>query len=345
MPTGARGQFDSKTSPSCAPNRSTAEGSAILGFMRLRFLCVIVLAGLSLHGRAWAEEAVTVLLSEDGGAYSEFANHLSDVLGQVGGAKTSVRVITLNHLKSEDLARSGHSPLLVAVGTPAMTAMARKPPAVPVLNVLVPRASFRSVARTSARTQDSRFFSAIFFDQSWGRQFALIRYAVPGRRVGILLGKDSAELSASLSAPARVAQMTASIDVAADEADLLPALKRLLSNSDALLAVPDATIYNRNNIANILLTSYRARVPLFGFSAPYVKAGALAAVYSQPWQIAQQVAEIIQTLPASGSLPAPQSPRYFSVSINPQVRLSLELGMDDEAQLLQKLKQLPESAP
>lgn len=314
--------------------------------MRSGFLCILVLAGLSFHCRAWAQETVTVVLSEDGGAYAEFASHLSDALGQVVGAKTVVRITTLATLsgaKGEDLARSGH--VLVAVGTPAMTAMARRPQSVPVLNVLVPRASFRSLTRSSPRTQDPKLFSAVFFDQPLGRQFSLIRYAQPGRRVGILLGKDSADLSASLQAAARDAQMVANIEMVADEADLLPALKRLLPNSDALLAVPDATIYNRSNIATILLTSYRAKVPLFGFSPSYVKAGALAAVYSQPWQIAHQVAEIIQNLPAGGGLPAPQSPRYFSVNVNPQVRLSLELSTDDEAQLLQKLKQLPDSAP
>ncbi|MES2584379.1 MAG: ABC transporter substrate binding protein [Pseudomonadota bacterium] len=313
--------------------------------MRLGFFCILLLAGLSFHCRAWAEEAVTVVLSEDGGAYAEFASQLGIALGQASGAKTPLRVVILNNLKDEPPTRSAASQLLVAVGTPAMAAMARKPPNVPVLNVLVPRASFRSVARTNARTQDSKLFSAVFFDQPWARQLALIRHAVPGRRVGILLGKDSAELSASLLAAAREAQMVASIEMVADEADLLPALKRLLPNSDALLAVPDATIYNRSNIATILLTSYRAKVPLFGFSPSYVKAGAVAAVFSQPGQIAQQVAEIIQNLPASGSLPAPQSPRYFSININPQVRQSLELIMDDEAQLLLKLKQLPEGAP
>ena len=313
--------------------------------MRLGLLCILLLAGLSSHCRAWAEETVTVVLSEDGGAYAEFATQLGNTLGQASGTKTSLRVVTLNDLKDEPPTRSTQSQLLVAVGTPAMTAMARKPPNVPVLNVLVPRASFRSAARTSARTQDSKTFSAVYFDQPWARQLALIWHAVPGRRVGILLGKDSADLSATLLAAARDAHMVASIEMVSDEADLLPSLKRLLPNSDALLAVPDATIYNRSNIATILLTSYRAKVPLFGFSPSYVKAGALAAVYSQPGQIAQQVAEIIQNLPASGSLPAPQSPRYFSVTVNPQVRLSLELSMDDEAQLLQKLKQLPEGAP
>ena len=313
--------------------------------MRLVFLCILVLAGLSCHCRAWAEDAVTVVLSEDGGVYAEFASQLGLALGQAGGARPPLRVVTLNSLKDEPTGRGSQGQLLVAVGTPAMTAMARKPPNVPVLNVLVPRASFRSLARSSPRTQDSKQFSAVFFDQPWARQLSLIRNAVPGRRVGILLGKDSADLSATLLTAAREAQMVASIEMVADEADLLPALKRLLPNSDALLAVPDATIYNRSNIATILLTSYRAKVPLFGFSPSYVKAGALAAVYSQPAQIALQVAEIIQNLPASGSLPAPQSPRYFSVNVNPQVRMSLELSMDDEAQLLQKLKQGPEGTP
>lgn len=311
--------------------------------MRMSFLCIFVLAGLSFHCSAGAQEAVTILLSEDGGAYTEFANHLSDTLGQGGSAKAPVHITTLSNAKPEDLARSGR--LLVAVGTPAMTAMARKPPAMPVLNVLVPRASFRSLPRTHPRTQDSRQFSAVFFDQPWRRQFALIRYTIPGRRVGILLGKDSADLSATLQAAARELQMVANIEVAADEADLLPALKRLLPTSDALLAIPDAAIYNRNSIPNILLSSYRAKVPLFGFSSAYVKAGALAATYSLPAQIAQQVAEIIQNLPTTGGLPPPQSPRYFSVGVNPQVRLSLELDTDDEAQLLQKLKQLPDGAP
>ena len=313
--------------------------------MRLGVLCILVLAGLSFHCRAWADEAVTVVLSEDGGAYAEFASQLGKSLGLTSGAKTSMRVVTLNSLKDEPPSRSSQSQLLVAVGTPAMTAMARKPPNLPVLNVLVPRASFRSLTRSNARTQDSKLFSAVFFDQPWARQFALIRHAIPGRRVGILLGKDSADLSANLLAAARDAQMLASIEMVADEADLLPALKRLLPNTDALLAIPDATIYNRSNITTILLTSYRAKVPLFGFSPAYVKAGALAAVYSQPGQIAQQVAEIILNLPTSGNLPPPQSPRYFSVTVNPQVRLSLELDMDDEAQLLQKLRQLPEGAP
>lgn len=313
--------------------------------MRLRFFCVIFLALLHWHGRALAHDDVTVLLSEDSGVYAEFVTQLRATLGPAGSARAPLRVVTLGTARDDDFTRANQGQLLVAVGTPAMNAVARKLPTVPVLNVLVSRSSFRSLARLGVRPQVSRHFSAIFFDQPWARQFALIRFAIPGRRVGILLGKESAELSVALQAAARDAQMTATIELVDDEADLLPALKRLLSTTDALLAVPDSTIYNRSNIAPILLTSYRAKVPLFGFSASYVKAGALAAVYSSPAQIARQVADIILNGRANGGLPTPQSPRYFSVSVNPQVRLSLELTMDDEALLLQKLQHLPGSAP
>ena len=153
--------------------------------MRLGFVCILVLAGmLGFQCRAWADESVTVVLSEDGGVYGEFAVQLGSILGQHSSAKVALRVVPLSNLKDEPPARSGQNPLVVAVGTPAMTAMARRPLTVPVLNVLVPRASFRSVARSSPRTQDSKLFSAVFFDQPWARQLALIRHAAPGRRVG-----------------------------------------------------------------------------------------------------------------------------------------------------------------
>lgn len=235
--------------------------------MRLGIFCILVLAGLGSHSPARSQDAITVVLSEDSGVYAEFASQLGQALGKAGNTKTALRVVALGDLKDEPAARTGPNQILVAVGTPAMTAMARKPPAVPVLNVLVPHASFRSLSRSSARTQDNRLFSAVFFDQPWARQLSLIRNAIPGRRVGVLLGRDSAELASSLQAAARDAHMVLNIERVFDEAELLPALKRLLPNSDALLAVPDATIYNRTNIASILLTSYRAKVPLFAVFA------------------------------------------------------------------------------
>ena len=292
-----------------------------------------------------AIENVTVVLSEDGAAYSEFSSQLNAYLNLSSGSRPVLKLIPLSAYKSEDLPRTAVNQLLVAVGTPAMTAMAQKPPAMSVLNVLVPRATFQKIARQYGRHQDPHHFSAIYFDQPWNRQLALIRATLPGRnRVGILLGKDSSDMIAAVQLAAREMDLQVNLESVTDDSELLPALRRLLSSSDSLLALPDAAIYNRNNIPSILLTSYRQKVPLFGFSAAYVKAGALAGVYSSPGQIAQQLAEIILGWSSHAPLPSPQYPRYYSVGVNTQVSRSLSLEVEDENQVTRKLKTLIERA-
>lgn len=305
-------------------------------------LCLI-LAMLCLPCTAAALDGVTVVLSEEGGAYVQVADKLRAVLFQSGGApRLPVKVIGLQEGGS---LRADPGQLLVAVGTGAMEALAKKNLPQPVLSVLVPRAAFEKTARQSGRLGD-RNFSAITLDQPWTRQFSLIRHALPGRtKVGILLAPGSTELASELGAAAKAAGLVAIIETVDGDADLLPVLKRLLGESDVLLAVPDPLIYNRNTIQSILLTTYRHQVPLLGFSPSYVKAGAIAAVFSVPEQIGQQAAEMIQALAAERRLPRPQPPRYFSVGVNAQVARSLGIGLDDEVSLTNKLARTSGSEP
>jgi len=313
-------------------------------YWRLLSALCLTLAMFCLPLTAAALDGVTVVLSEEGGAYAQVADKLRAVLSQQGGtARLPVKVMAL---KEGDSLRADPGQLLVAVGTGAMEALALKNLPQPVLNVLVPRAAFEKTARQSSRLSDPRNFSAIYLDQPWARQFALIRHALPGRtKVGILLAPNSAELASALSAAAKAAGFVAIIEMVDGEADLLPVLKRLLGESDVVLAVPDPLIYNRNTVQSILLTTYRHQVPLLGFSPSYVKAGAIAAVFSVPEQIGQQAAEIIQRLVAERRLPLPLPPRYFSVGVNAQVARSLGIGLDDEASLNSKLKRSAEGEP
>lgn len=296
---------------------------------------------------ASALEEVTVVLSEEGGAYAQVLDKLRSSLAQGSGTtKLAIKVVALQSLKDGEAIRSDPGQLLVAVGTSAMQTLAEKNLLQPIISVLVPRAAFEKIARQGGRLGDPHHFSAIYLDQPWARQLALIRHVLPNRtRIGILLGPDSAELAASLRAAAKAAGLVAVIENAPTEADLLPALRRLLGDSEALLAVPDPTIYNKNTIQSILLTTYRQQVPLFGFSPSYVKAGALAAVYTVPEQIGQQAAEMIQRLAVEHALPPPQPPRYFSVGSNAQVARSLGIPLEDDATLHSKLKRSVENEP
>ena len=98
---------------------------------------------------------------------------------------------------------------------------------------------------------------------------------------------------------------------------------------EALLAIPDTTIYKRDNIKPILVTSYRHQRPVIAFSAPFVSAGALAALHTTPAQIARQTADLINNM--GTTLPPPVPPSQFAITINSNVAEALGLSIPDEA--------------
>ena len=103
-------------------------------------------------------------------------------------------------------------------------------------------------------------------------------------------------------------------------------------------ALPDPTVYHAATLQNILLTTYRARVPLVAFSAAYVRAGAVLAVYSTPAQVARRAAEMVKSWQAGRGLPPPQMPREFAVAANAKVAASLGLMLDDAAVIAEDLR-------
>jgi ABC-type uncharacterized transport system substrate-binding protein len=118
-------------------------------------------------------------------------------------------------------------------------------------------------------------------------------------------------------------------------------LQELMQGSDVLLALPDVEIYNTSTIRNILLATYRSKVPLIGFSPAYVRAGALCAVFSTPAQIASQSLAIIRDYAETRALPAPQYAKEFEVSVNEQVARSLGLNIKSAIQVRSEMGAAP----
>ncbi|MCL6555772.1 MAG: hypothetical protein K6T56_05355 [Burkholderiales bacterium] len=288
-------------------------------------LCLVLAFGA---GPAFAApSSVAVLLSDEAPLYQEFAQRFQNELLSRGAMSVTV-------LPPAAAGEAARADLVVSVGVWATEQALRLEPAPPVLAVLLPRASFLKLrAKAGARA-----LSAIFLDQPPGRRFALIAEAFPEvRRVGVVLGPESAAEARSLQAAARERGMILVAERIDEEEALLAALKRVLSEADVLLAVPDSLVFNRNTAQAILLTSYRAQKPVVAYSQAYVQAGALVAVYSTPAQIAQQAAEIVYGLGTPPTLPAAQYPKYFSVAVNAQVARSLGIPVESERVLLERL--------
>jgi hypothetical protein len=142
-------------------------------------------------------------------------------------------------------------------------------------------------------------------------------------RVGAILGADTAFLR-----PALEADKVAVLDAGGGE-DINRLLNQI-AQTDVLLALPDSTVYTTESIRNILLSTYRHKQGVIGFSGDMVKAGALATTYSEIEDIDAQVAEIAGAYVAGGELAPPQFPRYFRTIVNEGVARSLDLTVGDE---------------
>lgn len=153
-------------------------------------------------------------------------------------------------------------------------------------------------------------------------RLAALLYGRPVR-VGVLLGPDTAFLRPQLHDAAEVQLYSPGED--------LNHTLNSMTRAEMLLALPDSDIYNAENVRNILLSTYRRKQGVLGFSADMVKVGALATTYSEIEDINAQVAEIAAHFVATGELAEPQFPRYFRTIINEGVASSLDLRVTDAA--------------
>lgn len=159
------------------------------------------------------------------------------------------------------------------------------------------------------------------------------------RKVGILVGPVSLKYTEYLKEQGEKEGHIINIELVTQESELIPQLNKALENNDVLLAIPDALIYNRETTQPIVLTTYRYQKPIFAYSLSYVKADALAAVYSSAKQLAKQAAEItIKAEQLDNLLPPPQAPKYFSITVNYKVARSLNLPLLDEDAIDKKMR-------
>ena len=126
--------------------------------------------------------------------------------------------------------------------------------------------------------------------------------------------------------------------------ELLGTVRQLVKQNDALLMLPEQSIYNRNTLKGILLTAYRARIPVISYSPAHVKSGALASIYSSPADIGRQLADILNNNhnKSPENIGNTQFARYYSVSINSRVAHALGIDIPAETGLAKYLDEVIE---
>ncbi|MBB1074739.1 hypothetical protein HUU62_09985 [Rhodoferax sp. 4810] len=306
---------------------------------------VWLLCGAAQAQTPLAAARVMIVSSDTAPAYALAVQALTDALVRKGVPRSDISQMFASeltmHLQSGQTIRPA---VCVALGSEATQVLLAGNSKAPVLSALIPRRSFERLLRNSGRVMSAQL-SAIYLDQPLARQLTLIRLAMPqASRLGVLLGPESLANAPSLRVQAVAYGLSLSEAEIRIAEELSTGLPSLLEDSDVLLALADPLVFNSSTIQNILLSSFRARVPMVAFSPAYVRAGALLALYTTPEQAGQQAAEQVWQVLQGKPLPdRPIEPNDFEVGVNTHVARSLGLAFDSISLrlALRRLEHLP----
>jgi ABC-type uncharacterized transport system substrate-binding protein len=305
---------------------------------RALLLCLAACAG-ACTAPARSDDSASVLFvsSHTSTPYQQFIDQARQSFRAGATPTIASRAVAADQLTGRYDRKSGNAPdMVVALGTRAAEALQHWRPEVPVVYALLSRLAYDELRQSRRLVCPARRCTAVFIDQPMPRVFEVLAAAFPGRqRLGVLFGPTSIEQEQTLARLAANRGFSLRTAVMGTDEDLLPALNRLLRDSDVLLAVPDPVVYNPRTAQSILLTTYRYKVPVMAYSSAYAGAGAALSVYSTPQQIARQTAGIVRGYFSDSArvLPPPQYPRHFTIQINRHVAESLDLEFDNNAEL------------
>ncbi len=114
-------------------------------------------------------------------------------------------------------------------------------------------------------------------------------------------------------------------------ADLVSTINRL-GNARALLLLPDANLLTSQTMSNVLLYSFKMRVPLLGISETHVRQGALFALVFDHKTVSRQIAEKVQSIlngESAEELPA-SAPRKYHLFINSNTAQKMGIEIPEE---------------
>lgn len=285
---------------------------------------------------AMAADAHVLILREEGSIARQTADFLVAELVHQGAAGRAVRQFDLADQETTSVVmrglRPGEDAVVVAIGPRALRPALQAAAGRPIVAALVSLAALEDFGPGIDRIR------AVVLDQPMSRLLNLIQAALPSaRRIGVLAGTASMLPLRTLVRHAQERGLTVAADVMTTSDEVVVALERLVPRMDLLLALPDPMVHNRNTVQPLLLTTYRAGIPVVTYSESYLQAGAAIALFTTPKQVAQQAAEAILQYPEKGLPPPVQMPRYFTVGVNSAVVRSLGLSLPSVSELQERL--------
>ena len=245
----------------------------------------------------------------------------------------------INNISLDDWRRlKPESELIISLGTSPLEELLKSEYQGQVLAALITSQEWKELVN---KYPPSNSISAIFYDPDPQRQIVLGKLLLPlSKSVGVMYsmaqpyfleGYQSALKATNLSL------QTVQIQQASQVARRFPALSQ---ESDFIIAQPDPVIYNSQSLPRVLLSSYRQRKVIIGYSVGVVNAGAVATTYTTSEMLVVDLKESASKLLTQKSSPFVRHSAHYDIKYNPEVARSLGLDMISKENLQSEIDKL-----
>ncbi len=280
-------------------------------------LLVVMLCMMSQSVLASDDEQVNIVISSNN-KYQRLT--ATSIHFQLNDIDIPSAIISLDELEKTPHTKKT---VYIAVGEPAIAAVKQSHPGAPLLRISNTPIKGDNYNSTQAH---------LVLEQTQCREVELIKILNDDwRSIAILSSVNSVEKAAELTRCAIRFNINLNVYAIREESDLARTLERAVKNNDGILSIADPLIYNRHTIKNILLTTYRSRRPIIGYSESFIDAGAIAGIFTSPDSAGERAAQIISDFidnhwQFNSKL---YYPTDFTIKTNPQVARSLEIDLPD----------------
>ena len=288
-------------------------------------MALALLACAPLH----AEPAIAVLLSQDSAPYKTMLEGFQAQLRD-HGVQASYEVLQAggDRNKATQLARqiaAQEAELVYCLGTLACQSVRQSISGRPVVASLV-----LTLESSSPETQ----VTGVTLNYLPETQLHWLTKLFPQfKRVGVIYNPEQNQVLIDQAKQVANNLGVKLVAIPIDKPKELPlALKNLLREIDILWAVPDRVVLAPQTAKEVLLTSFRNRIPVIGASAPWVKGGAL---YALDWdyrdmgaQNADIALKILNGTPIN-RMPV-EEPRTVSYTMNRKTAKHMKLDVPEE---------------
>jgi putative ABC transport system substrate-binding protein len=278
------------------------------------------LLALLLPQGAPADEVLAVL-SEDTAPYRLAEEGLGKALSAAGHHLTG-RLLEAPVAPAE----AGRFSAVVAIGSKAAGFLHdHRPPAVPVVFCMVADPVLAGL------TAEPRL-GGVVTEVPLGVQLALIAEALPqARTLGLLYRGDLERSRAQLAGLQALLPSSWRLEAVGIEAanSVAEAIDSLFARPiDVVWTAPESTIFTEATVRTLLLNALRKRVPVFGFSPSFVRAGALVGIGINPLtQGAQSAAMVLGRINGETAADGQLIPPDYEIEVNLVVARKLALDL------------------